>query len=433
MGWARGLKLFTLAGAVAALAAGVGTSNAAAAECPNASTTTVSGSPSYSYTRGCIDSFDGTPIVYNLFEPLNPAPHSTYTILEGPGWGGAGATSPDPRLIENGYAEMTWDPRGFGQSGGVVEIDSPFFEGRDVSSLISQVLTGRPEIAVDTAGAEGQPRYRNDVGRSATHGQPVVGMAGGSYGGGIQLSTASFENRVKAIVPALSWNDLRYAIFPGGDFKLGWGNLLFGAGLAEFAATHTTGDVEGVPALGGTGGVQIGGYDPKIDESEALTAALGFPPPEVLTWFGERSMAVFGAGSPTHLPNIPTLFINGTVDTLFNLNAAWASYQQIHAAHPGAPLKMIAFCGGHVACPTGAPPSGSNYSDTAPSSSPIAPGESASTFNENATIAWFNHYLRGEGGSDGMPAKVVYQDQTGAFHGFATFPTPSSPGRSVYV
>src|SRR5437660_901037 len=105
-------------------------SAALARSCPNAATTKVSASPSYSYTRGCIRSFDGTPIVYNLFEPLNPRAHSLYTILSGPGWGGGGATSPDEKLIKNGYAELTWDPRGFGQSGGVAEVDSPASEGR---------------------------------------------------------------------------------------------------------------------------------------------------------------------------------------------------------------------------------------------------------------------------------------------------------------
>ena len=49
-----------------------------------------------------------------------------------------------------GYAELTWDPRGFGQSGGVAEVDAPSAEGRDVSALIDKVLTGRPEIAVDS-------------------------------------------------------------------------------------------------------------------------------------------------------------------------------------------------------------------------------------------------------------------------------------------
>lgn len=71
---------------------------AAARSCPNSSTSTVTASPSYTYTRGCIVSYDGTPIVYNLFEPLHPAPHSLYTILQGPGWAGAGGPPPTSRV-----------------------------------------------------------------------------------------------------------------------------------------------------------------------------------------------------------------------------------------------------------------------------------------------------------------------------------------------
>src|SRR6476646_8665159 len=153
------------------------TSAADAKTCPNSSTKTVSGKPSYTYTRGCMVSFDGTAIVYNLFEPLNPAKGSLYTILEGPGWGGAGTTSPDSNLISAGYAQLTWDPRGFGQSGGVAEVDAPSAEGRDVSALIDKVLTPRPEIATDSGGHKNQPKYKNDSRRSNTIGQPVVGMA----------------------------------------------------------------------------------------------------------------------------------------------------------------------------------------------------------------------------------------------------------------
>src|SRR5260221_1432004 len=148
--------------------------------------------------RGCIESLGGTTIVYNLFEPLNPSQGSLYTILEGPGWGGPGSTSPDSALISGGYGELNWDPRGFVQSGGVAEVDAPSAEGRDVAALIDKVLAGRPEIVIDQGGDQGQPKYANDAAHSNTFGQPVVGMAGGSYGGGIQLSTASFDKRVKA-------------------------------------------------------------------------------------------------------------------------------------------------------------------------------------------------------------------------------------------
>ena len=427
---ARVLAALALLLAACLVAAG----GATAKTCPNTSTSTVSGKPSYTYTRGCIISFDGTAIVYNLFEPLHPAARSLYAILEGPGWGSAGDTTPDEQLLAAGYAEMTWDPRGFGQSGGVAEVDDPGAEGRDVSALIDKVLTGRPEIAVDRGGRGGQPRYVNDHRRSKTSGEPAVGMTGGSYGGGIQFATAAFDNRVKAIVPVITWNNLNYSLWPGNVIKLGWGELLYGAGFGEGAAEHAQGDVQGAPS-GGDGGMQAGGYDPNLHYAEVTGATLGYPDHTMLAWYGQRSMAVYGAGPAGHVPDVPTLLVQGTVDTLFNLDDAWSNYIEIKGHYPKLPVKLIAFCGGHVSCPTGAPPSGANYSDTASSSSPIAPGESAATYTENETIAWFNHYLRGEGRSDGMPRSdsVVYQDQNGNYYGIPTFPTATRPGTATYV
>jgi len=434
-----------LAAAATFTLAAAGAGPAAAQSCPHSSTQTVSGSPSYTYTRGCIVSFDGTPIVYNLFEPLNPAPRSVYPIMEGPGWGSAGDTTPDENLIAQGYAELTWDPRGFGQSGGVAEVDAPYAEGRDASALIDKVLTGRPEIAIDQCDDSGsQPHYTNDLPLSNSCGEPVVGMTGGSYGGGIQFATAAYDNRVKAIVPVITWNNLNYSLWPGNVIKLGWGELLYGAGLAEQAAEHVPADVNlgaleaGNPSLGGDGGMQIGGYDPMIHYSEVTGGSLGYPDRTTLYWFGQRSQAVYGAGSQGHIGDVPTLLIQGTVDTLFNLNDAWANYQEITGKYPGLPVKMIAFCGGHVSCPTGAPPTGAGYSDTSSSTNAIAPNTSAGAFDEDRTLDWFNHYLRGSDVSrpgvaaDGMPDNVVYQDQNGNYYAQPTFPTPGDPGNATY-
>jgi ABC-2 type transport system ATP-binding protein len=348
--------------------------------------------------------------------------------------------------IANHYAELTWDPRGFGESGSVAEVDSPSAEGRDASALISQVLTGRPEIAVDTCGKRGQPRYSNDSRHHNSCGEPVVGMASNSYGGGIQWSTASFDDRIKAIVPGWSWNDLDYSLFPGDVVKLGWTELLFGAGLADGADTHVQGDGSG-PFTDGAGGNTIGGYDPMLYQDEASFMALGYPDQTTLAWFAQRSMSEFGAGPAGHVPDVPALIIQGTVDTLFNLTDGWNNYIETKAQHPNLPVKMIAFCGGHVSCPTGPPPSGQNYSETASKSSPVAPGESDATYVENETIAWLNHYLRGEkqagasrdrkrkDGPDGFPksAQVVYQPQNGNFYAIKTFPTPTDPGPAKYV
>src|SRR2546423_85420 len=51
-------------------------------------------------------------------------------------------------FIDHGYNVLTWDPRGFGQSGGTVEIDDPRYEVRDVQALIDWVAK-QPEAQLD--------------------------------------------------------------------------------------------------------------------------------------------------------------------------------------------------------------------------------------------------------------------------------------------
>ena len=86
-----------------------------------------------------ITSFDGTVIRAHWF-PVNSyvptagtGPHPT--VLMGPGWSLAGDTDttgqgvlgglPIKDLLAAGYNVLTWDPRGFGHSGGQAEVDSP--------------------------------------------------------------------------------------------------------------------------------------------------------------------------------------------------------------------------------------------------------------------------------------------------------------------
>ena len=51
-------------------------------------------------------------------------------------------------------------------------------------------------------------------------------MVGGSYGGGIQLVTATIDPRIDAIVPGIAWNTLNSSLYPKQAFKTAWGTLL---------------------------------------------------------------------------------------------------------------------------------------------------------------------------------------------------------------
>ncbi len=111
-------------------------------------------------------------------------------------------------LREAGYNVVTWDPRGEWRSGGRMQLQSPDFEGRDVSHIISHLAT-LSEVELDGV---------ND---------PKLGMVGASYGGGIQLATAAIDHRIDAIVPTIAWNSLTDVLFPPDEaVRSGWGTLL---------------------------------------------------------------------------------------------------------------------------------------------------------------------------------------------------------------
>ena len=106
-------------------------------------------------------SFDGTEIVYTMFAPDNAsASNPVPAVMRTHGWGGSRETTPTgfvQQLLDNGYAVLTWDSRGFGESGGTVEIDSPDFEARDASALID-VLAADPRDRQE----EGRPAGRDE-------------------------------------------------------------------------------------------------------------------------------------------------------------------------------------------------------------------------------------------------------------------------------
>ena len=92
-----------------------------------------------------VNSFDGTPIVAHWFP--NPVAGGGPARRRWCSTGRAGASPARTirrrgaikRLHDLGYNVLTWDPRGFGVSGGEATINAPHVEGRDVRALIDRM------------------------------------------------------------------------------------------------------------------------------------------------------------------------------------------------------------------------------------------------------------------------------------------------------
>ncbi|UDY36873.1 alpha/beta hydrolase family protein [Dermatobacter hominis] len=257
-----------------------------------------------------VTSFDGTTIRAHWF-PVEGATGPSPTVLMGPGWGMAGDTDVDAvgvlgavniaTLRGAGYNVLTWDPRGFGESGGSAQVDSADFEGRDVQQLLSWVAA-RPEAQLDATG------------------DPAVGMVGGSYGGGIQLVTAAIDCRVDAIVPIIAWHSLGTSLYKDDTYKQGWAQIL------SAVASRAT-------------------LDPIITQANQQGLVNGVLTDEQKEWFLDRGPADAVAGI-----DAPTMVVGGTVDTLFTLDEDVTNYRMLRDADT--PVSMYWFCGGHGTCLT---------------------------------------------------------------------------------
>jgi ABC-2 type transport system ATP-binding protein len=305
-----------------------------------------------------ITSFDGAVIRAHWFpvEDLG-AGATAATVLMGPGWGSAadthlGTAGDDTgiaSLLASGFNVLTWDPRGFGQSTGTIEVDSPEFEGRDVEQLIDWVAS-QPQAELDAAG------------------DPRLGMVGGSYGGGIQLVTAAIDCRIDAIVPIIAWHSLQTSLFKADTPKTGWAGLLAAASAGR-------------------------NLDPTITRANA-TGPTGVVDPADVQWFADR-----GPGELVDHITVPTLIIQGTVDTLFTLDEGVTNFEAIAAND--VPVAMLWFCGGHGACLTPA-------------------GDEARS--GQAALAWLQRYVQGDTSVD-VGTTFEFVDQDGVSYTADDFPT----------
>lgn len=275
---------------------------------------------SYTTSDLRIESWDGVGLACTLFRPDEPGPHPSMLMTHG--WGGDRSEAMGPELFASeGYVVLTYDSRGFGESGGEAGSDGPN-EVKDAKRLITW-LGEQPFVWTDQP-VDGQPN-------------PRVGMIGPSYAGGIQLNTAARDDRLDAIVPVIPWYDLKFSLEPNDVVKRGWGSLLFAVGVT------------------GTRGFTSGDGSPnERDLRSGLDTNItqAFVEGVATNGFSENSDAFYRARSPGYkmdaiaASDTPTLTIEGWPDTLFIPNEGIWIHEDLRER--GADSRLVLYDSGHV-------------------------------------------------------------------------------------
>ena len=251
----------------------------------------------------------------SIFLPeVTPAP----AVLLAHGFGGSkeSLVAQAQHLADRGFVVLTYSARGFGRSSGQISVNSPQFEVADASALIDYLGT-RTDVVQDSPG------------------DPRVGAAGGSYGGALSLLLGGHDPRVDAIAADITWNSLETSLFGQsiigeqvslGAFKKLWTGWFFSVGLVD--------PVNGV--------TECGRFSP--DWCRAYIDATAY------SRVSPASQELMRASSPVSVTDqitAPTFLSAGEADSLFPITQANATAEQIRAAHPSTPVKMVWQGGGH--------------------------------------------------------------------------------------
>ncbi|MCR8943275.1 CocE/NonD family hydrolase [Streptomyces sp. OUCMDZ-4982] len=317
-----------------------------------------------------------------------PAP----AVLATNGFGGSksdGSTDAIGRAVAaRGYVGLVYSGLGFGKSGCLITLDDPAIDGKAASGLLD--FLGGTRAADDGT--------RADYVVQDGEGDPRVGMIGGSYGGAIQLATASVDPRLDALVPLITWNDLAYALAPNNTG----------------ARTGVTSDTPGVFKWQWTNGFYLIGegqplLNPSLDPSRfnrldclhfaaqacetiRLLNSGRYPADKA-----DAMLAYARSVSPvSYLDRVkaPTLIVQGQADSLFNLNEATATYKTLKAQ--GTPAKMIWQSWGH---------SGGQVLGELD----LSEGNLESSYVGQRVLAWFDRYLQKKTETDTGPEFAYYR------------------------
>ena len=309
-------------------------------------------------SNGCIKSVDETDlteagpveICYSLHKPATASPDNQVpVVLHSHGWGGSRTktASSFTKWLDAGIGVLSFDQRGFGESGGKAHVEDPAFEGQDTKKMIDVVakqdwvLHNTISSTETIPGLPGKGKKNKGgtpdttvVTETIDPNDPVLGAIGGSYGGGYQFVGAftelmeSGKTRFDALAPEITWFDLGESLAPRGVVRTAWVSALYAAG----AGAHTT----------------------TVHQGFAQGAATGQWPAEMEEFFKNNGPAWHVAQG--RRLNIPVAFGQGITDNLFPLDQGLQNYDKALTPEARAKSLFIGYNGGHVlpsAVPTG--------------------------------------------------------------------------------
>jgi len=350
----------------------------------------------------------------DLYRPAGAdAQHPAPAVLATNGFGGSksdGSTDVIGRsFAERGYVALVYSGLGFGRSGCLITLDDPAADGRAASGLVDFLAGTR---AADDG-------TKADYVASDAPGDPVVGMIGGSYGGAVQLATASADHRVDALVPLITWNDLAYSLAPNatgtsrgvssgtpGVFKWQWTNGFYLMGEGQPLL---------VPSLDPSrfGSLRCLHFASQACDAIRLLNSGRYPAAET-----QEMLAYTRSVSPaSYLSGVtaPTLLVQGQADSLFNLNEATATYRALEAQ--GTTTKMIWQSWGH---------SGGSV----PGELDLGTGNLETSYVGQRILAWFDRYLHHDEDAATGPEFAYYRDWASGYGTAAAVPGLS---RTMYL
>jgi ABC-2 type transport system ATP-binding protein len=274
-------------------------------------------------TDGCVASVpepgttDKVQICYTLFQPKGASgSHKVPMIMHSHGW--AGSRTKDAAefatWLDAGFGVLSFDQRGFGESGGKAHVQHPALEGRDVQRLVRLIS---------------RLRWVRKDGR----GDPRLGAIGGSYGGGYQYVGAFRQLMVKgkpvfdALAPEITWYDLKESLAPQEVVRTAWALALSAAGS------------EALP--------------PEVLVSLGQGVATGFwprgeaPGSADMDAFFEKNGPAWHVSQGRRL-DIPVLMGQGATDTLFPLDQGLKNFGRALTPRARKRSIFVGYNGGHV-------------------------------------------------------------------------------------